>query len=121
MNFSDIAFALVLILCLVSSLIGIADIKSAYINPARLTSRCPSWWPYSDSWWKKWVRAMPLSPIVFFIGILASAILEYGNKSNDIVKNLILILAFIFAIGFILMVFIAITGRPKFLIPRHLR
>jgi hypothetical protein len=121
MNIENILYPIILIISAGASLWMLVNIKSFYNDPSRLPIKTPAWWPYSKKGWKIWQRA---TPIVVPLGLpfsIAGFLLEYGDASLPVVKILVLSLSFIVFFGVPLGILIAFIGRPKWLIPPHLR
>jgi hypothetical protein len=121
MALENILYPIVLVISFIASVVGIVNIKTGFRDPKRIPVNPPAWWLYSKKGWQRWARAMPLSPIFFMVVIFAGTIVEYGDLSNSAIKTVFILLAFLFFFGFLLGVYIALTGRPKWLIPPHLR
>lgn len=121
MNIESILFPIVLVIFTGISLWLLINIKSFYNDPLRLPLRTPAWWPYSKKGWKIWQRATPLVVPFGLPFSIAGFLLEYGNTSMPVIKILALLLFFIALFGVPIVILIAIAGRPKWLIPPHLR
>ncbi|HSE29551.1 MAG TPA: hypothetical protein VLA77_03130 [Candidatus Saccharimonadales bacterium] len=95
--------------------------KSLYTDPKRLPITPPAWWPYSKKGWRNWARAAPTFVAYAVPGIIGGTIAEYGDLSNPIVRVLFLLCGFLMFFGLIIGLIVAFIGRPKWLIPKHLR
>lgn len=121
MNIESILYPATLIIFAWLSSWLLLNIKSFYNDPKRLPIKPPIWWPYSKKGWKIWQRATPLVVPFGLPGAVAGAIAEYGDISNPVAKAALLSSGFLVLFGVPLGILIAIIGRPKWLIPPHLR
>jgi len=121
MNMESILYSTILSIAAGLSLWLLINIKSFYTDPKRLPVRPPVWWPYSKKGWKIWQRATPIAAPFCLPFSIAGFLLEYGDTSMSVIKILALFLSFIAFSGVILGILIAFIGRPKWLIPPHLR
>lgn len=121
MNIESILYPTTLIIFAWISCLLLINIKSFYNDPKRLPTKPPVWWPYSKKGWRIWQRATPLVVPFCLPFAIAGFLLEYGNTSILAIKVLALFLFFIAFFGIPLGILIAMAGRPKRLIPPHLR
>ena len=121
MNFDNILYPATLIIAAWISSWLLLNIKSFYNDPKRLPIKPPIWWPYSKKGWKIWQRATPLVVPFGLPFAIAGFLLEYGDMATPAIKMPALSLAFLVLFGIPLGILIAIIGRPKWLIPPHLR
>ena len=121
MNIESILFPGVLVIFTGISLCLLINIRSFYNDPSRLPIKPPAWWPYTKKGWRIWQRA---TPIVAPLGLpfsIAGFLLEYGDTSSPVIKMLAVLLFFMAFFGVPIGILIAFMGRPKWLIPPHLR
>lgn len=121
MNVMSVIYLICLLFAGIVCLFGLVFTKSFYTNPKILPSRPPVWWLYSKEGWIKFARSAPITPFYSSFGVVGVAFAEYGDRSSTVVKIIILSFYAILIAGAILTAFIAFTGHPKWLIPRHLR
>lgn len=121
MNIESILYPVILVVFTGISLWLLLNIKSFYADPRRLPIKPPAWWPYSKKGWKIWQRATPIVTPFWLPFSIAGFLLEYGDTSTPAIKILALLLFFIAFFGIPLGILIAFIGRPKRLIPPHLR
>lgn len=121
MDTESILYSIILIIAAGLSSWLLLNIKSFYTDPKRLPIKPPAWWPYSKKGWKIWQRATPIAAPFCLPFSIAGLLLEYGNTSMLVIRILALSLPFIAFFGVLLGILSAIAGRPKRLIPPHLR
>lgn len=121
MNIGSILYQIILIVFAGVSLWLLINIKYFYNDPSRLPLKPPEWWPYSKKGWKIWQRATPLVVPFGLPFSIAGFLLEYGDTSILVVKVLVLSLSFLVFFGVPAGILVAFIGRPKRLIPPHLR
>lgn len=121
MDIESILYPIVLFVFTLASLWGLLSIRSFYTDPKRLPIKPPAWWPYTKKGWLRWARATPTFVSYTFPGAVAGIIAEYGDLSNPVVRVLFLLCALLIFFGFILGLIVAFIGRPKWLMPPHLR
>jgi len=121
MNIENTLKIISLVVLLMVSLIGIFYSKTLYTNPRALPDKPPVWWAYDKKWWKKWARGAPVTPVAVLLAVTGVALGEYGNTSNTVVKTGAIALFFLALFVVLFNLFIVLTGRPKWIIPKHLR
>jgi len=121
MSIEDIAYLMVLIFLGLLSLVGLFYAKTMYINPKAIPVKAPIWWPYDKKWWKKWAGAAPMLSVIMPFAVMSGFLLEYGDTSKTVVGTLALGFLFFTLFGVLFNLFIVLTGRPKWIIPKHLR
>lgn len=121
MDIESILFPIVLFVFTLLSLGALLSIRSLYTDPKRLPIKAPAWWPYSKKGWLRWARATPTFASYAFPVAVGAALTEYGDLSNMVVRVLIILTGSLMFFGFILGLIVAFFGRPKRLIPPHLR
>lgn len=121
MSVESIIYPIVLFVFTLASLWGLLSMKSFYTDSKWLPVKPPEWWPYSKKGWLKWARAMPTFISYTFPGAVGAILVEYGDPSNSMITAVIFSFGFLMFSGFILGLIVAFIGRPKLLIPPHLR
>ena len=121
MSMVDILYLIVLITLGLMSLLGTMLIGSFYTNPKLIPAEPPVWWAYDKKWWKKWARGAPTTFIITFLGVVTGALAEYGDPSSTATTKAILTTFFLATLILLVNIFTVLTGRPKWIIPKHLR
>jgi len=121
MNVGSIIYPVVLLIFTAASLVALLRIRLLYTDPKQLPIKPPAWWPYSEKAWRKWARAIPVLASFGLPLAVAGAIAEYGDLSSPVVRILFLLCSLLIFFGLILGLIVAFFGRPKWLIPPHLR
>jgi hypothetical protein len=114
-------YRIVLAIFTIYSLFLLTKIRRLYRDPSIITLTPQNWWPYNDRAWRKFAKVIPLSPIPATFGSIGATVGEYRDTSDQVIKIIILLSLFLLFSCFLLMIFIALTSRPKRLIPPHLR
>lgn len=114
-------YRIILTIFTVVSLFFMTKIRRIYKDPGLITSKPQTWWPYGDNAWRKFARVIYLSPCLALIGSIGAMAGEYGDIHNSAIKCIVLLSLFLLFLCVFIVTLIAITGRPKFIIPRHLR
>jgi hypothetical protein len=121
MDIESILFPIVLFIFALLSLGGMLSIRALYTDPKRLPIKPPAWWPYSKKGWLMWARAIPTFVPYGLPVAVGGAVSEYGDLSSTAVRVTIILSGSLMFFGFILGLIVAFFGRPKWLIPPHLR
>lgn len=121
MNIESILYPTILSIAAGLSLWLLINIKSFYNDPKRLPTKPPVWWPYSKKGWKIWQRATPIAAPFCLPFAIAGFLLEYGDIDILVIKMSVFLFSFTGLFGVTLGILIAMVGRPKRLIPPHLR
>jgi hypothetical protein len=121
MRIESLVFNIVILVFSIVSLFAIFSLKSLYNNPNRITVKTPIWWAYSDKSWIIFARSTPLLTILSPFLPIGAILGEYANLNNQIYRIALFTSAILIALGVPLSIIAAVIGRPKWLIPPHLR
>ena len=109
---------------------GTAGVRSLWTHSTSLWDEPFEWWPWGEALWRGWVRSMPSALVATWSGVLALsagliAVAVRGDearaKSLEPIAVASLIFFAIFIVSLLAAASAVLLGRPKALIPPHMR
>jgi hypothetical protein len=99
----------------------VRGVRAMWRGPVRLFAEPFPWWVWGAPLWRAYVRGMVAVGTTFVVDLLAVMVLIWAPDADAVLVAAVSVLVLSLAVGFLLMLTVALFNRPRAVVPPYLR